>query len=138
MPPIRLISSSTAKNQRLREVYQSEYGILYQGDCLNFLGAIPDSSIDIVFADPPFNLGKDYGKGVSDRLKSEEYLSWSKQWLSESIRVLKPGGSIFIFNLPKWCIEYGAYSLYQKDEVSCYRHSRVRVKQRKSDQMNYR
>lgn len=108
MHPI-IISSLIAENQGLREVYKSDYGILYQGDCLNFLGAIPDSSVDLVFADPPFNLGKDYGKGVSDCLKSEEYLSWSKQWLNESIRVLKPGGSLFIFNLPKWCIDYGAY-----------------------------
>jgi site-specific DNA-methyltransferase (adenine-specific) len=62
-----------------------------------------------VFADPPFNLGKDYGKDISDRMKSKEYLTWSNQWLNESIRVLKEGGSLFIFNLPKWCIEYGAY-----------------------------
>lgn len=109
MPTIPIILTLIAKNQKLREAYQSEYGILYQGDCLEFLGAIPDSSVDIVFADPPFNLGKDYGKGVSDLMQSEEYLSWSKQWLSESIRVLNPGGSLFIFNLPKWCIEYGAY-----------------------------
>ena len=109
MLPVLFSSPLTFKSQGLREVYQSEYGILYQGDCLNFLGAIPDSSVDIVFADPPFNLGKDYGKGVSDRLKSEEYLAWSKQWLKESIRVLKQGGSLFVFNLPKWCIEYGAY-----------------------------
>jgi site-specific DNA-methyltransferase (adenine-specific) len=42
-------------------------------------------------------------------MKSEEYLAWSNQWLSESIRVLKEGGSLFVFNLPKWCIEYGAF-----------------------------
>lgn len=109
MPPVRLISPLTTTNQGLREVYQSDYGILYQGDCLKFLGVLPDSCVDIVFADPPFNLGKDYGKRVNDQIKSEEYLVWSKQWLSECIRVLKPGGSLFVFNLPKWCIEYGAY-----------------------------
>jgi len=109
MQPISLISPSAATDQGLREVYRSNYGILYQGDCLNFLSALPDSSIDLVFADPPFNLGKHYGKNISDRLESQEYLEWSKQWLSESIRALKPGGSLFVFNLPKWCIEYGAY-----------------------------
>jgi DNA modification methylase len=46
---------------------------------------------------------------ASERLNCSDYLAWSKQWLKESIRVLKPGGSLFIFNLPKWCIEYGAY-----------------------------
>lgn len=109
MLPVRVLPPLTATNHGLREVYQSEYGILYQGDCLNFLNVIHDSCVDIVFADPPFNLGKDYGKHVNDKMKSEEYLAWSKQWLSESIRVLKPGGSLFVFNLPKWCIEYGAY-----------------------------
>lgn len=109
MQPFRLFSPLNASDSGLREVYQSEYGILYQGDCLNFLRLLPNSSVDIVFADPPFNLGKHYDKGVNDRMKSEEYLVWSKQWLSESIRVLKTGGSLFVFNLPKWCIEYGAY-----------------------------
>jgi len=109
MPPICLISPSRANNQGLQEVYRSNYGILYQGDCLNFLRSLPDSCVDLVFADPPFNLGKVYGKDVSDRMKSEEYLTWSNQWLSESIRVLKEGGSLFVFNLPKWCIEYGTY-----------------------------
>jgi len=109
MQPICLISPSLASTQGLQEVYRSNYGILYQGDCLNFLHALPDSCVDLVFADPPFNLGKDYGKDVNDQMQSEEYLAWSNQWLRESIRVLKPGGSLFVFNLPKWCIEYGAY-----------------------------
>lgn len=109
MHPICLRSALTATNQGLQEVYRSNYGILYQEDCISFLRTLPDSCIDIVFADPPFNLGKDYGKQVNDQIKSEEYLAWSNQWLSESIRVLKTGGSLFVFNLPKWCIEYGAY-----------------------------
>jgi len=119
MLPFRLISPLTTINQDLIEVYQSDYGILYQGDCLKFLNALPDGFVDIVFADPPFNLGKDYGKGVNDQMKSDEYLAWSKQWLSESVRVLNPGGSLFVFNLPKWCIEYGAY-LNQKGML--FRH----------------
>jgi len=109
MQPICLIPPLVACDRGLQEVYRSNYGTLYQGDCLNFLRALPDSCADLVFADPPFNLGKVYGKDVSDRMKSEEYLAWSNQWLSESIRVLKEGGSLFVFNLPKWCIEYGAF-----------------------------
>ncbi len=109
MHPICLTSSLAATVQGLGEGYRSNYGILYQGDCLNFLHTLPNSCVDLVFADPPFNLGKDYGKDVNDQMKSEEYLAWSNQWLSESIRVLKDGGSLFVFNLPKWCIEYGAY-----------------------------
>jgi len=63
----------------------------------------------MVFADPPFNLGKEYGIGISDKLRADEYIRWSKAWLTESIRVLGPGGSLFVFNLPRWLIEYGAF-----------------------------
>jgi site-specific DNA-methyltransferase (adenine-specific) len=109
MFPFQLIATDVATQQGLQQVYKSEHGILYQGDCLKLLSALPDESVDLVFADPPFNLGKEYGEGVSDQMEGNKYLSWSKQWLGESIRVLKPGGSLFVFNLPKWCIEYGAY-----------------------------
>ncbi|WGV27408.1 DNA-methyltransferase [Halotia branconii] len=109
MLPFQLITTSVATQQGLRQVYMSEHGILYQGDCLKLLSALPDESVDIVFADPPFNLGKEYGEGVSDHMEIDKYLAWSQLWLCESIRVLKPGGSLFIFNLPKWCIDYGAY-----------------------------
>ena len=109
MTSFQLISPADASQNSLLPAYQSDYGILYQGDCLKFLSILPDASIDLVFADPPFNLGKEYGTDVSDRREAEEYLRWSEQWLTQSVRVLKPGGSLFIFNLPKWCIEYGAY-----------------------------
>ena len=109
MLPFQLISPLTAIQQELRQVYQSDYGILYQGDCLKFLSILPDASVDLVFADPPFNLGKEYGGGVTDKMKSDEYLARSQQWLTQSIRVRKEGGSLFVFNLPKWCIEYGSY-----------------------------
>ncbi|MBA3921046.1 MAG: site-specific DNA-methyltransferase [Nostocaceae cyanobacterium] len=119
MLPMRFRSPLTITNKELIEAYQSDYGVLYQGDCRKFLNSLPDACVDLVFADPPFNLGKDYGKDVDDNCPSKEYLAWSKLWLSESVRVLKPGGSLFIFNLPKWCIEYGAY-LNQKEML--FRH----------------
>jgi len=119
MLPFELISTSVAMQQKLPEVYRSDRGILYQGDCLNFLSALPNNSVDLVFADPPFNLGKEYGQGVRDRLEVDEYLNWSKLWLAESIRVLKNGGSLFVFNLPRWCIEYGAYL---NQQGMCFRH----------------
>lgn len=103
------IASEITKQQGLQQVYSSKHGVLYQGDCLQFLSAFPDASVDLVFADPPFNLGKEYGKGIDDSMEAEKYLHWSQQWLDESIRILKPGGSLFVFNLPRWCIEYGAY-----------------------------
>jgi site-specific DNA-methyltransferase (adenine-specific) len=119
MFPFQLISPDLADRKELKEIYTSEYGRLYQGDCIQFLSALPDESVDLIFADPPFNLGKEYGVGVSDQMEIEQYLNWSQKWLQESIRILKPGGSLFVFNLPKWCIEYGAYL---NSQGMCFRH----------------
>jgi len=105
--PIHLLTK--AESHTYEQVYQSESGTLFQGDCLPFMADIAANSIDVIFADPPFNLGKDYGNGISDELQQSEYLNWSRQWLTECIRLLKPGGSLFVFNLPKWLIEYGAF-----------------------------
>lgn len=89
--------------------HTTEWGQLYQGDCLDFLRSLPDGSVDMLFADPPFNLGKKYGKGISDARRDDDYLRWSKSWLSECTRVLAGGGSLFVFNLPRWLVEYGAF-----------------------------
>lgn len=109
MLPFEVIAANIATQKELQQVYRSEHGILYQGDCLKLLTALPSKSVDLIFADPPFNLGKEYGESVNDQMEVDKYLSWSQQWLEQSVRVLKEGGSLFVFNLPKWCIEYGAY-----------------------------
>src|SRR5579863_5532032 len=83
--------------------FSTSRGALYQTDCLNLLDSIRDESIHTVFADPPFNLGKDYGRGAqADELQVGDYLSWCKSWIDECIRVVRPGGAIFIYNLPQW------------------------------------
>lgn len=73
-------------------VFQTALGVLYEGDCTTLLPAVIDESIDTIFADPPFNLAKKYGMKVDDARPDKEYVQWSKQWLNECIRVLKPGG----------------------------------------------
>ncbi|MCR5678758.1 MAG: site-specific DNA-methyltransferase [Prevotella sp.] len=69
---------------------------IIQGDCIEELKSIKDSSIDLVVADPPYNVGKDYGNG-SDKQQFEDYLSFSRKWLRECHRVLKPQGTIYVF-----------------------------------------
>lgn len=89
--------------------FQTELGVLYNGDCLEFLPQIDSESVDLVFADPPFNLGKNYGSRVNDSLQDEEYLKWCFSWIDELVRILKPGGSFFLYNLPKWNIHLAHY-----------------------------
>lgn len=63
----------------------------------------------MVFADPPFNLGKNYGSNGSDLRPEGQYLLWCREWLNECCRVLVPGGALFVYNLPKWLVPIGAH-----------------------------
>lgn len=90
-------------------ILETSHGRLYQEDCLKFLSMLDGESVDLAFADPPFNLGKQYTSKIDDALANEDYLDWCRQWLGEMIRVLKPGGSLFLWNLPKWNLPLGAY-----------------------------
>lgn len=90
------------------KAFATERGILFNGDCLDVLPLIDAESVDTVFADPPFNLAKNYGKKVNDNIPDREYLAWCKAWLAECERVLKPGGALFVYNLPKWNVLIGS------------------------------
>ena len=85
------------------------YGALFDDDCMNVLPLIKDEVVDTVFADPPFNLGKEYGTRSNDSLSDDDYIRWCREWLAECVRVLKPGGSLFLYNLPKWNVLLGAF-----------------------------
>lgn len=84
-------------------------GALFNEDCLDFLRSVKSEAVDTVFADPPFNLGKVYGNKVNDSMGEEEYAEWAREWLRECVRTLKPGGALFVYNLPRWNIVLGAY-----------------------------
>ncbi|MCY8065416.1 site-specific DNA-methyltransferase [Bacillus haynesii] len=89
-------------NTAIKPYFSTNLGKLYHGDCLKLFKLIPNESIDTVFADPPFNLDKEYDEGVTDKNSFSGYLNWYYNWIEECIRVLKPGGSLFIYNIPKW------------------------------------
>src|SRR5260370_38011692 len=81
------------------------------------LPLVQDEVVDTIFADPPFNIGKEYGKNTDDSLPDEHYIQWCREWLAECVRVLKPGGSLFLYNLPKWNGLLGAFLHEQRLEV---------------------
>jgi site-specific DNA-methyltransferase (adenine-specific) len=78
-----------------------------QGDCLTLLRELPDNSVDVTFADPPFNLKKKYNC-TKDSLEWQDYLDWCEKWIGEMVRVTKPSGSIFLHHIPKWLTYYAA------------------------------
>ena len=74
-------------------------------DSLKAMSQIESNSIDVTFADPPFNLKKKYN-GYKDNKDFADYLEWCGSWLNEMVRITKPSGSIFVHNIPKWLTFY--------------------------------
>lgn len=71
---------------------------IFHEDCVEVLKSIKDNSIDLIFADPPYNIGKDFGNN-SDKWDSvTKYLEWCQQWINECIRILKHDGTFYFMN----------------------------------------
>ncbi|HEY0151865.1 MAG TPA: site-specific DNA-methyltransferase [Longimicrobium sp.] len=86
----------------LQPSFTTSLGKLYQADCIALMRQLAPGSVDLVFADPPFNLKKLYPSGIDDDLMEEQYIRWCEDWLRECVRILAPGGSLFLWNLPRW------------------------------------
>lgn len=69
---------------------------VFNENAIDGLARIPDGSIDLIVADPPYSLGKDYGND-SDKQESSVYLRWMETWIDAVLPKLKPNGSLFIF-----------------------------------------
>lgn len=69
--------------------------LLTQGDCIKGMAALPDACVDLAFADPPFNIGYSYDV-YSDKRECDDYLNWSKEWIGQVARVLKPTGAFWL------------------------------------------
>ena len=65
------------------------------GDCIEQLEKLPAGCVDLVFADPPFNIGYKYDV-YDDQKTADQYLAWSRRWIEQVQRVLKPTGSFWL------------------------------------------
>jgi site-specific DNA-methyltransferase (adenine-specific) len=66
------------------------------GDTLVVLPTLQSESAQIIIADPPYNIGKDFGND-SDKQPMDVYLKWCEEWINECLRILKPNGTMFIY-----------------------------------------
>ena len=73
----------------------AQLNTIIQGDCATKLKEMPRGSADLVFADPPFNIGYEYDVYDDSRTR-QEYLDWSTQWMSDVADVLKPSGTFWL------------------------------------------
>lgn len=78
------------------KVYSGENSTIIHGNAVDILPLIPDESIDLIFADPPYNIGKKIGEFVDKWATMDEYTNWCYSWLQDCIRILKPEGSMYV------------------------------------------
>lgn len=78
------------------EKYEGDDATIYHGNCLDVLSQIPNESIDLIFADPPYNIGKKFGDFEDAWPSDEDYAAWCFQWLELCVNKLKPTGSIYV------------------------------------------
>lgn len=87
-------------------VFTTSHGALFGMDCVKLLQSIKTETIDTIFADPPFNIGKDYKNSYNDNQDQSKYIGWSREWIHESCRTIKPGGSFFLYATPELAIQF--------------------------------
>ena len=86
--PVRLLE---AKGSQV----QDKLGKIINGDCIEGMNSLPAGSVDLIFADPPFNIGYQYDV-YDDRKAAEEYLQWSQDWMQAAWNALKPDGTFWL------------------------------------------
>ena len=70
--------------------------VILEKDCIEGMKELANESVDIIIADPPYNIGKDFGN-KSDKQDMNDYLVWCEKWIEEGFRILKPKGTMFIY-----------------------------------------
>ncbi len=89
----RISPNRSANGSQPRLFYSHPCGEIWQGDSIEWLSGLDGSSVDLVFADPPYNLKK----AEWDTFESQqEYVAWSVRWIEQAARVLKPEGTLYV------------------------------------------
>lgn len=97
------------------EEYSNDNGHIFHGDALEVLKQIPDESVDLLFVDPPYNIGKNFA-GRKDKWKTNtEYLDWCYQWIDVCIRKVKSNGSLYLMTSTQF-MPY--FDIYVRDKVT--------------------
>ena len=89
--------------------FKTQYGVLYNLDVIEFLKSIDSESVDLIFADPPYNIKKAEWDSFTSQ---QQYVEWSLQWIKEAHRILKPTGTLYVCGFSeiladiKWAANY--------------------------------
>lgn len=100
------------------EVFEKGNHKIIHGDALETLRTLQDDSVDLIFADPPYNIGKNFN-GHKDRwAKDEDYLTWCYEWLDLCINKLKPSGSLYVMTSTQFMPYFDIYLRNKLDIMS--------------------
>ena len=103
------------KAENTIEEFSNNNGRIIHGDALEVLQQIPDESIDLIFVDPPYNIGKNFA-GRKDKWKTDkDYLDWCYQWIDLCIQKVKPNGTLYLMTSTQF-MPY--FDLYVRDKVT--------------------
>ncbi len=80
------------------EYLESKNSLIIFNDCVSTLKSMEAKSVDLIFADPPYNLGKDFGNNSDSWEDKKEYLKWCYEWIDECFRVLTDNGTFYLMN----------------------------------------
>lgn len=78
------------------EYTEDNLSTIILGDSLEVMKNMKNNSVDLIFADQPYNIGKDFGNNIDKWGSSEEYIMWNKIWICEAMRLLKDDGTIYL------------------------------------------
>ena len=105
-----MISSDHLKVMPTSLQCRSVNGAVYCADAIDLLRDLGKESADVLFLDPPFNLGKRYSKDKSiDQRPADEYHDWLFEIMDASVDALRPGAALFVYHLPIWALRIAAY-----------------------------
>ncbi|MDQ8188590.1 adenine-specific DNA-methyltransferase [Pelagicoccus sp. SDUM812002] len=98
------------------EVFEKNGQKIIRGDAIESLNQeVLDESVDLLFVDPPYNIGKNFNGCLDKWASDEDYMSWCKTWLDLCIQKVKPNGSMY-FMASTQCMPY--FDLYLREQVS--------------------
>lgn len=100
------------------ETLGNEQHRIIHGDALQGLAMLPDNSVDLIFADPPYNIGKNFS-GNKDKWATEnKYLNWCYKWLDLCIEKLRPNGSFYVMTATQFMPYFDIYLREKLDILS--------------------
>ncbi|MDM8549259.1 DNA methyltransferase [Desulfobacterales bacterium HSG2] len=100
-----------AKNFAIADPGESR---LVNADCFKAFKEMPDNSVDFAFADPPYNIKKKY-QNWDDAIDIREYFRWCDKWLDELARIVRPGRTVAVINIPLWLVRHFQHIKYKLD-----------------------